>query len=358
MKKSLKKYGIYINLIVIFTLIFTFHFGMIYATENGNNSGASTPTNSESSGSPENLIPNQDISTATSTQEKNPDGTTKTDSDGKPVSKVPAGVSSMLGEITNILAAIAGFVCVFKLIQIGIMFVLTGANDRSNAKTSLLPWIIGTVVCGGYLLIGNSIISIIQGAAGGGGVTSPGDPGAAIKTLGEEALDIIGIVAWFVAIGMVIYIGIKYIFTGAGGMAKVKTTLFPLIVGLVIIGSASQIASAVVSVASSGGDMKSIVTAAGGTVISLLKVVASAAAFGMLIFIGIKYMLKGAGAKAEVKSTILPWLIGCILVASASIIVEAFLSNGSGGGAVSIGGGNTATTQQSDNSAPSRRNAN
>jgi hypothetical protein len=45
-------------------------------------------------------------------------------------------------------------------------------------------------------------------------------------------------------------------------------------------------------------------------------------AIGMAIFIGIKYLTKGAGAKAEVKDTVLPFLIGAILVGGATTIAK------------------------------------
>lgn len=280
-----------------------------------------------------NLIPNQDINSAEviNSDEGN----------------VPAGIMSVLGKITDVLAIIASTVCLFKLIQIGIMYMLTGANEKSNAKTAILPWLIGTIVCVGYVTIGNSVIEMIKGGSGGG-IFGGISPEVAVKEIGGKALDIIGIVAIAVAVGMVIYVGIKYIFSGAGGMAKAKTNVLPLIIGLVIVGSASRIVSSVTAVASNGADMETIVVTIAQSVISLLRVIATAGAFGMLIFTGIKYMLKGAGAKAEAKNTLLPWLIGCVLVASATTIVDAFIS----------GGGSVATQNTENNATTTETNQN
>ena len=61
-------------------------------------------------------------------------------------------------------------------------------------------------------------------------------------------------------------------------------------------------------------------------VMGVLALIAGAIAVGMVIVIGIKYMTKGAGGKAEVKDTLLPYLIGAILVGGATGIAAAIIS--------------------------------
>ena len=62
------------------------------------------------------------------------------------------------------------------------------------------------------------------------------------------------------------------------------------------------------------------------SILGIITVIAGAIAVGMLIFIGIKYMTKGAGAKAEVKDTLLPYLIGAVVIGSASFLANAALT--------------------------------
>ena len=64
------------------------------------------------------------------------------------------------------------------------------------------------------------------------------------------------------------------------------------------------------------------------SILGVVAVIAAAVAVGMLIYIGIKYMSKGAGAKAEVKDTLMPYLIGAILVGGASAIASAAIAMG------------------------------
>lgn len=63
-------------------------------------------------------------------------------------------------------------------------------------------------------------------------------------------------------------------------------------------------------------------------IIGLIKYIAIAVAFGMIIIIGIKWMTAGAGGKATIKDTLLPYLIGAICVGAASAIAEFALGLG------------------------------
>lgn len=67
-----------------------------------------------------------------------------------------------LTEITQVLLIIAGGACVAKIIHIGIMYVMSSAADKSNAKMALVPWIIGTILCFGAATIGPAIIGIFR----------------------------------------------------------------------------------------------------------------------------------------------------------------------------------------------------
>ena len=63
----------------------------------------------------------------------------------------------------------------------------------------------------------------------------------------------------------------------------------------------------------------------GGTVSTILGVVqwiGFIVGIAMCIYIGIKYLTAGAGAKAEVKSTMIPWLVGALCVALAPTIAS------------------------------------
>ena len=62
------------------------------------------------------------------------------------------------------------------------------------------------------------------------------------------------------------------------------------------------------------------------TAVGLLKWVGGAMAIIMLMFAGIKYMTAGADEKAAVKESLLPLVIGAILIFGAVSIVEIFFN--------------------------------
>lgn len=71
-------------------------------------------------------------------------------------------ITDPLTEITQVLLIIAGGACVAKIIHIGIMYVMSSAADKSNAKMALVPWVVGTIICFGAATIGPAIIGIFR----------------------------------------------------------------------------------------------------------------------------------------------------------------------------------------------------
>ncbi len=67
------------------------------------------------------------------------------------------------------------------------------------------------------------------------------------------------------------------------------------------------------------------------TVLGVAQWVGLIAGVVMVIWIGVKYITAGAGGKAEVKSTMIPWLVGAALVALAPTIANAVFSLFAGG---------------------------
>lgn len=158
----------------------------------------------------------------------------------------------ILGEIGRIIALIASFVCLAKVIQIGIMYMLSGAGNKSQAKSAILPWLIGTVICGAYVALGQPIIDAFR-SAGGTSVLNPGNPDKAIGDIGSMILGWVSALAGAVAFGMLLYIGIKYMTSSALDKAKAKDTFIPWIVGLLIVSSASGIMNLAISAAGAAG---------------------------------------------------------------------------------------------------------
>ena len=62
-----------------------------------------------------------------------------------------------------------------------------------------------------------------------------------------KAKTLLGTLQWggyLVAIGMLIWVGIKYLMSGAAEKAKAKETLVPIVIGAILVAGATWIASA------------------------------------------------------------------------------------------------------------------
>lgn len=68
-----------------------------------------------------------------------------------------------------------------------------------------------------------------------------------IETKGITLLGTLQWVGYLVAIGMIIWVGIKYLMSGAGEKAKAKETLVPIVIGAILIAGATWIASTLFS---------------------------------------------------------------------------------------------------------------
>lgn len=65
------------------------------------------------------------------------------------------------------------------------------------------------------------------------------------------------------------------------------------------------------------------ITTLGGRVVGIVQVVGVIIAVIILLVIGIKYMLGSAEEKAEYKKTMMPYLVGALLIFAGSTIVNA-----------------------------------
>ena len=68
------------------------------------------------------------------------------------------------------------------------------------------------------------------------------------------------------------------------------------------------------------GDAKTSTTL--NTVLGMIKYLGIFLAVGILMFLGIKYMMGSASEKAEYKKTMIPFIVGVVLLFAAAVIVQ------------------------------------
>ena len=72
------------------------------------------------------------------------------------------GPYKILKDIMNIMAWFGFMIAIFKVIQIGIMFLTGTAGKRSGAKDSIMPWLIGAIICATFGTVGPYVISLFE----------------------------------------------------------------------------------------------------------------------------------------------------------------------------------------------------
>lgn len=70
------------------------------------------------------------------------------------------------------------------------------------------------------------------------------------------------------------------------------------------------------------GTGASDITELGGKIIGMIQVVGSVIAVVILVVLGIKYMMGSAEEKAEYKKTLIPYLLGAVLIFAAANIAS------------------------------------
>ena len=110
---------------------------------------------------------------------------------------------------------------------------------------------------------------------------------------------------------------------------KIKSFLIMIMIFSLLLTTVSM-AEGGLGITDSGIQTPGGATTVVSTAVGLLKWVGGAMAIIMLMFAGIKYMTAGADEKAAVKESLLPLVIGAVLIFGAISIVDLFFT-GSGG---------------------------
>ena len=106
---------------------------------------------------------------------------------------------------------------------------------------------------------------------------------------------------------------------------KLSKVISIVTVSLMLVAMVSSVAFAIDPSNITGtttGAGASSVQKLGKSIIGIIQVVGSVAAVAVLVVLGIKYMMGSAEEKAEYKKTLMPYIIGAIIVLAAVNIVN------------------------------------
>lgn len=103
-----------------------------------------------------------------------------------------------------------------------------------------------------------------------------------------------------------------------------------LVLGMTTISSAVDPGSIAGELTGTESDAQDQVVGIGNQIIGIITTVGVVVAVVILLVLGIKYMMGSASEKAEYKKTMIPYLVGAILIFGASAITQVVVSIASG----------------------------
>jgi len=118
-------------------------------------------------------------------------------------------------------------------------------------------------------------------------------------------------------VGATTVLGVKYIWGGAEGEASVKESLLTLIVAAIFFYSWSTIRAILITPTNNLVFMGATAEATALNIYSTLLYFLNFMAVGGIVYVGVKYMMAGAEARASLKTKSVPIVLGIILTYSA-----------------------------------------
>lgn len=148
----------------------------------------------------------------------------------------------------------------------------------------------------------------------------------------DDVTEFIRTIGSFIAVGVLMIIGIRYMMGSIEERASYKKSMMPYIIGCFILFGAANLIPALKDIAETiNGDN---VETMGNSILGIIQAIGTYISVGILMTIGIRYMMGSVEERASYKKSMIPYLIGAILLFAAvnitSTIYKLSVNTGSG----------------------------
>ncbi len=140
-------------------------------------------------------------------------------------------------------------------------------------------------------------------------ITGDDEPGIEM-TFMDSLVDMLTKIGIFTAVAIMMVLGIKYMTGSLEEKAEYKKTMLPYIIGCVLIVGASTIAPMIIDMFKDVEEVED----AGNIILGVIQVIGSFLAVGVVMVLGIKYMMGSTEERASYKRSMLPYVIGAVLL--------------------------------------------
>lgn len=153
--------------------------------------------------------------------------------------------SNVLSEIANIVEIIGTAVIAIATVVLGIKYVLGSVTDKASVKENMITLLIACIFFFGWSNIRDLLINNIQYDSSTGNIAVSKITGStqlfifsgtnSLESAFASIFSLIILIAKLVAVIATVYMGVKYIFSGAEQRAKLKEKGIMYIVGIILI---------------------------------------------------------------------------------------------------------------------------
>lgn len=148
-------------------------------------------------------------------------------------------------------------------------------------------------------------------------------PDINMKSFSDKLMIAIRTIGIFIAVGAMMIIGIKYITGSLEEKANYKKSMMPYLIGCILLFGASTIAPEIIETFKVNQNVENV----GNLILGIIQVVGTFVAVAILMILGIKYMLGSVEQRASYKKSMLPYIIGAILLFGGVNITTAIYEN-------------------------------
>jgi hypothetical protein len=131
-------------------------------------------------------------------------------------------IESFLDPLMNMVEVVGNMVFVLVTVVLGVKYIWGGVESKASVKDSLITLVVAALVFYGWDTISNLI-----------------HPNTFIKADAQGTASVIYstilYICNFLAVGGIVYIGIKYMMAGAEGRASLKAQSVPVVLGIVMV---------------------------------------------------------------------------------------------------------------------------
>lgn len=125
--------------------------------------------------------------------------------------------------ITNLIKGVGNIIFFATTVILGVKYIWGGVESKASIKDSLITLVVAALFFYGYTTI-TSLFNVK-------GLVVQNNVGTSVKNIYNIVLYVCNVLA----IGGVVFIGVKYMLAGAAGKAELKTKSIPVILGIIMV---------------------------------------------------------------------------------------------------------------------------